>query len=112
MKKIVAALLVVALMMSVAGCSAKQKIIGTWEMEASVMGLTVSTSYTFHEDGTGTMSAMLISGLEFTYEVEGNVLTIHSVLGISSTTEYELSFEGDTMTMTSGGESMTLTKVK
>ena len=76
------------------------------------MGLTVNTSYTFREDGTGSMSAMLLSGLEFTYEVEGNELTIHSVLGISSATVYELSFEGDTMTMTSGGESLTLTKVK
>ena len=112
MKSFAAVLLIVAILMSFAGCTAKQKIIGTWEMKASLMGMTVGTSYTFREDGTGTMSAMLISGLEFTYEVQGNTLTIHSVLGFSSAAEYELSFKGDTMTMTADGESMTLTKVK
>lgn len=113
MKRFVAVLLVTVMIMSFSACSAKQKIIGTWENEASALGITVETTYTFREDGTGTMTTLLVPGLDFTYEVSGDVLTITtSVLGVGGSAEYELLFENDTMTMTSSGESLTLTKVK
>ena len=113
MKRFAAVLLVVALMMSFAACSAEQKIVGTWKNETTALGLTVETTYTFREDGTGTMTTILVPGLEFTYKVSGDVLTITtSVLGVGGSAEYEMVYEKDTMTMTSSGESLTLTKVK
>lgn len=113
MKKVTALLLVLVLMLCFAGCTPQQKIIGTWKNQTSALGVVVETSYTFNEDGTGTMSTFLLTGIAFTYTISGDVLTITSnVLGVEGTTEFQVEFEGDRLTMTANGESVTLTKEK
>ena len=113
MRRIAALLLVLGLVLSFAACSAEQKIVGTWKNQTTAMGVVVETTYTFHEDGTGTLSTILVPSMDFTYKVSDDVLTIRAdVLGIGGSVDYQLTFDGDQMTMTSTGESLTLTKVK
>ena len=113
MRKAVAMILIAAVVIGLAACSAEQKILGTWKNQTSALGVVVETTYTFREDGTGTLSTFLVSGLEFTYSISGEELIISTgILGMESQTKYQISFRGDELTMTSEGEALTLVKVK
>ncbi len=75
------------------------KLVGTWTESSSMLGVTVTTEYTFAEDGTGNISISGI-GTDFTYTAEDGKLCITlSALGASETVEYTYTIEGDTLTL-------------
>jgi len=100
------------------GCSAKSKLVGTWETEtqASIFGFEVSTgtvSFTFEKDGTGSFTGELGStglsgGQDFTYTVEKDQLT--TTFDSGNTVVYTFTVEKDVLKL-DGDVDLELTKV-
>lgn len=106
-----AALALLLALTALSGCSNEKKLIGTWINQTETLGVVVETSYTFNENGSGSLTSALGVGLSFDYTVDGDNLTIvTSVLGIASTNVYTFSISGDTLTLTKDGTSTVLTK--
>lgn len=106
-------LLVVALAMTLLGCSQKAALVGQWSYKESLWGVATETVYTFEKDGSGTVSTLLGVNLVISYTVEENQLTIHSsVFGVDSTEAYTFTVKGDTLTLVSSDKTMQLTRVK
>ena len=107
MKKIISIALVMCLALVLfAGCGSNEdKIIGTWKgsVETGILNTSVNVEYTFNEDGTGSMPVLKSSvgiDVNFTYTIEGDVLTIVTDASILSQTKvYAMVFEGDTLTL-------------
>lgn len=113
MKKTVSILLVVlSLVLMFSGCmKPEDKIIGTWNGEASLLGVVADYSFTFNEDGTGKMSTALEIGVSMTYTISDTTLDITtSVLGISNTKSYTYAFDKNTLTLNDGNDTIVLTK--
>ena len=109
--KFAALLCALAMLASLSSCFGKSRLVGTWTSSSSVLGMEVSTSYTFEKDGTGRMSTVLGIDVPFTYDVSGGSLFItSSVLGTQSTVEYSYKISGNTLYLTSDGETLALTK--
>lgn len=126
MKKVLSIVMVMCLAVALfTGCSAlsgvlnEAKIIGTWEgeVETGLFGTTVDITYTFEEDGVGSMP-LLDSGIgvnvNFSYTIEEDTLTIKTESEwLSQTNVYTMEFEGDTLTLTDAdGEKLVLTKAE
>lgn len=126
MKKALSIIMVMCIAIGLfAGCSSltgainESKLIGTWECEkeTGLFGTTVDLTYTFEEDGKGSMP-LLDSGIgvdvNFTYTVEEDILTIKVESDLLSRTDvYTMVFEDDVLTLTDdSGEVLELTKVE
>lgn len=112
MKKVVATLLLMAMALMFCFCAVPEKsIVGEWTSKVTVLGVVTETTYTFNDDGTGSISNVLDIAFTYAFEDEKLVMTM-SILGMESSIEYDYSFKGDTLVLTSEGESVTLEKVK
>jgi len=113
MKKAISVVLVVLCVAWLfAACQKPEKqIIGTWNGSASLLGLEADYSFTFNEDGTGKMTTALEIGVEMTYTITEDTISITtSVLGIDNTKDYGYSFDKDTLTLIDGSNAIILTK--
>lgn len=113
MKKVMSVVLVVLCVLTLfSGCAnPEKKIIGTWNGEENVLGVVAKYSFTFNEDGTGSMTAALDIGVAMTYTIEDDKLNITtSILGINNTKTYTYAFEGDQLLLTEGDTTIMLTK--
>ena len=113
MKKVISCILVLVCVLTVlTACgNSPRRLIGTWTGETSVLGVVAKYSFTFNEDGTGSMTAALDIGVATTYTVDGDQLSItYSVLGIGTTKTYTFSFEGDNLILNDGSVAIVLTK--
>ena len=113
MKKTVSLILVVlSVVLLLTGCmKPEKKIIGTWNGEATLLGVVAEYSFTFNEDGTGKMSTGMDIGVSMTYTISDTQLDITtSVLGINSTKTYTYAFDKNTLTLNDGSDSIVLTK--
>jgi hypothetical protein len=113
MKKVISCVLIVLCILTVFASCAKpeKKILGTWTGEENILGVVAKYSFTFNEDGTGSVTAALDVGAAMTYKIEGDQLSVTtSVLGISNTRTYTFVFEGDTLILNDGSKQITLTK--
>ncbi|MCH5199252.1 MAG: hypothetical protein J1E34_10160, partial [Oscillospiraceae bacterium] len=100
MKKTVSVILVICCVAALfCGCQKpEQKIIGTWNGSASLLGIEADYSFTFNEDGTGKMSAALDIGVQMTYTITADTISITtSILGIDNTKDYGYSFGKNTL---------------
>ena len=111
MKKAVAVVLLVAIVLGLCACTLAEKmILGTWKTQTKVLGLETEVSYTFKEDGTGVRSGVL--DLDFTYTMDGDRLTITtSVLGVDMDEEYTFQISGKELVLTRESETITLVRV-
>ncbi|MBQ7639332.1 MAG: hypothetical protein IJS90_10570 [Clostridia bacterium] len=113
MKKVISVFLVVFCVAALLSSCAKpeKKIIGTWTGSASLLGLEADYSFTFNEDGTGKMTTALEIGVEMTYTITDEKLSVTtSILGLDNTKEYGYSFDKDTLTLIDGSNAIILTK--
>ena len=113
MKKVVSCILIVCCVAALfTGCMKPEKeIIGTWNGEASILGVVAEYSFTFNEDGTGKMTTALDIGVSMTYTITDDKLSVTtSLLGIDNTTVYSYSFGKGTLTLNDGERSIVLTK--
>ncbi|MBE7000540.1 MAG: hypothetical protein IJF34_06600 [Clostridia bacterium] len=112
MKKLILPLIVALLVLALASCTLGG-VVGSWKSETEILGFSAETVYTFEKDGNGRYSTLLGVDVDFTYTLEDGILTITThALGLSNSTEYECSRDGDTLTLTKDGTSVTLTKVE
>ena len=111
MKKAVAVVLLVAIVLGLCACTLAEKmILGTWKTQTKVLGLETEVSYTFKEDGTGVRSGVL--DMDFTYTMDGDRLTITtSVLGVDLDEEYTFQISGKELVLTRESETITLVRV-
>lgn len=111
MKKAVAVVLLVAIVLGLCACTLAEKmILGTWKTQTKVLGLETEVSYTFKEDGTGVRSGVL--DMDFTYTMDGDRLTITtSVLGVDVEEEYTFQISGKELVLTRESETITLVRV-
>lgn len=113
MKKIVAFMLVTVIALSLFACAAPEKaIVGSWKTQSKVLdSVTIETTYTFNEDGTGSLSNVI--DIAFTYSIEGDKLSITTTtLGIENTEEYFFDLQGSKLTLTDAKNTIELEKVK
>ena len=93
---------IILIIASLAACSGNEdRIVGTWKhQETGLLGIVTETSYTFSEDGSGSVTALGVPAA-FTYTLEKDELCLtFTVLGVSTTSEYTVSISGDTLKMT------------
>ncbi len=90
-------------------------LVGNWELTESVEGYELSLTATFNSNLTGTMSTVLTFEGEtvtenesFTWSTDGNKLTL-IINGMTEISTYSIS--GNTLTVTSDGENIVLTRV-
>jgi len=106
----IALVLVVACLLCACGVS-QRSLVGTWKYQQTVLGVVTETTYVFNEDGTGTVKNIV--DVDFTYTLTDDQLTITTtVLGISGTETYTVSFDGGKLVMANGTETLYLEKVK
>ena len=113
MKKVISCVLIVVCVLTVfAACTKpEKKILGTWTGEENVLGVVAKYSFTFNENGTGSMTAALDVGVAMTYTIDGDKLSITTaILGISNTKTYTYAFEDDHLILNDGENQITLTK--
>ncbi len=108
MKKTLCIILAVMLIaVSLCACGGSNSIVGSWSGTTEGIAVTM----TFEKDGSGVLSAL--GGLateKFTYTTEGSTLTVTT--SDDDKEVYEYSLEGDTLSLTMDGETLTLTKNK
>ncbi|MBQ8860151.1 MAG: hypothetical protein IJ015_02290 [Ruminococcus sp.] len=103
----------VVLMLSILLCACGgggNKIVGTWTGSQDGVAVTIS----FNEDGTGVMTAMIIS-VPFTYTAENGVLKMEadeSMADIADFTDAPYKVDGDTLILGEGEEMFELTRLK
>ncbi len=119
MKKIISIVMVLCMVLTLfAGCASNEdKIIGTWKGTTTTefLSLTVDKTYTFNEDGTGTMPILETGvNVSFTYTINEDTLTIITDTAIlSQTYVYTMAFEDNTLTLTdTDGKALVLTKAE
>lgn len=118
-KAIVIVVVLVLVITAFASCGKPEdKLIGTWKGSVKVALLTTEYEITFNEDGTGKISSGSL-GVDLNYTVtEENKLSItaNAELLQSILNEFPwtctFTVEKDTLTLTSGDNVVTLTKVK
>lgn len=112
MRKMLACLLVVVIVIGLCSCAAPEKsIVGTWKNQTTVLGIVTETTYTFNEDGTGIISNVL--DISFTYSCYSEKLLITtSVLGIENTETYSYDFNGDKLLLIGENDIIELVRVK
>ncbi len=112
MKKIAILSMIVILFCSLWSCASPEKaIIGSWVERKTVLGVVTETTYTFNEDSSGKITNVV--DVNFSYTISDDKLLITTkVLGIEDTEEYSFAFDGDTLTLTGNGETVSLEKVK
>lgn len=112
MKKAIATISLVLCILVLVSCGASSKIVGTWTHKSdSVLGISLSQTYTFNSDGTGKCN-LLGTDINFTYTVKDDVVTIKStVLGTESSADYTVAFDGNILKMTdASGDTVEYTK--
>lgn len=90
------------------GCSAKSKLIGSWEGDFEG----VDATYTFEKGGKGEVE---VSGMsfDFEWEVKGDKLNIKmDMMGEEVEEESEFKVKGNTLTLIDGDDEIELKKVK
>lgn len=110
MRRVIACLLIAVMLVGLCACGLQQmRVVGTWKHKSSVLGVATETTYVFESDGTGKKTNVL--DIPFTYSVsDGKLRITTSVLGIETTEEYSLSFDGSKMVMTGKNETLVLEK--
>ena len=111
MKK-VSIVLIIALMISMLLCACGgNPIVGSWTGSLEGVPLTM----VFDEDGSGSLSAMGgLLAVNYTYTAENGVLTLipeegsEDIATFNEGANYEI--DGDTLTISNDGETMTLTR--
>lgn len=115
-KTISVALVLIMVLCALSGCAVKPEkaIIGTWTGSKDILIGTAEYSFTFNEDGTGSMSTPGISlGVEMKYTITDNNLSIvTTVLGISQTNNYTMEFTENTLVLTGDDGAIVLTKAE
>lgn len=102
MKRTIAILLVAVMALTLVACSAKSKLIGTWEGDYDRI--------TFRKDGTGTWAERsdvdrpFGEGDEFHYTVSGNKLTMEGE------DPWTFTIKGNTLTFELNGNTISFTK--
>ncbi|MBQ2971368.1 MAG: hypothetical protein IJE16_02330 [Ruminococcus sp.] len=110
MKKVsalVAVVLVLSIMLCACGGGAN-KLVGTWTGQQDGIAITMS----FNEDGTGVLSAVIIS-VPFTYTAEDGVLKLVPNEGMEDLvdfTETKYQVDGDTLILGEGDDMHELTR--
>lgn len=99
MKRAIAILLIAVMVLTLVACSAKSKLIGTWENPYQTM--------TFHKDGTGTYTTLYGITSPMTYSVSGDKLTM-TIDGVTVSGTFKIS--GKTLTLDTGSRTMVFTK--
>lgn len=98
--------LVAVLILASCGKTKKVSITGSWKADSGT-----ETIYLFNDDGTGKISVGTTVSKAFTYETNDNILKIVTeILGQKDEQEYTYSIDGNVLTMTRNGESVTYTK--
>ena len=127
MKKIIAILMAVVMMFTVAGCGGSaDPLVGTWVLDTSAMteGMTeeeaalvmafmgsMEMTFTFNADGTLKAYANIMGEEESktgTYKAEGGNIVITGEDGTETTTPYTL--EGNKLVIEDNGQSLTFTR--
>ena len=127
MKKIIAILMAVVMMFTVAGCGGSaDPLVGTWVLDTSAMteGMTeeeaalvmafmgsMEITYTFNADGTLKADVSMMGEEESstgTYKAEGGNIVITGEDGTETTIPYTL--EGNKLVMETEGQSLTFTR--
>lgn len=111
MRKTLIALLVMVMVVTLCACSAPEKaVIGTWKSQTTILGVVTETTYTFNEDGTGTMANLV--DVDFTYSfTEDKLLITTTTLGIKNTEEYSFEIKSDEMTLIAEEDTVHLERV-
>lgn len=104
MKRILALLLVLAIVFAFAACSKKDQIIGKWKASDDDYYMT------FEKDGTLVMSGDGMS-FEGTYKVDGDKLTM-TIFGSSTTVKIKSVSGSQLVLVSEDGEAETFTKAK
>lgn len=99
MKRTIAILLLTVMVLTFVACSAKSKLIGTWENPYQTI--------TFLKDGTGLYTTLYGVTSFMTYSVNGDKLTM-TIEGITVSGTVKIS--GKTMTLDTGSRTMVFTK--
>lgn len=85
----------------------KTSMTGTWNTD----GDQDQESFTFNDDGTGTMNLGDDISVNITYKTDGDKLTITtSFLGTSESEDYTYKIKGKTLTLTKDDETVELKK--
>lgn len=112
MKRAIAALLVMVLVLTLCSCASPEKaIVGTWKSQNTVLGVVTETKYVFNEDGTGTMTNIIDIGFTYAFVDEKLVITTET-LGIQSSTEYTYQFDGSKLTLRNDNDTINLEKAE
>ncbi len=112
MRKFVAFLLTVVMVLGLCSCLAEKSIVGTWKSQTTVLGVVTETEYTFNEDGTGKRSNVLAMDFTYSFTEDKKLVMKFSALGIETTEEYTYDFTGSKLVLTGDKETITLEKVK
>ena len=113
-KKIISIVVVCCFLVSLCACGGSNSIVGTWEITEDLLGVDVTTSYTFNADGTGSMNLLGELELDFTYEFpeDGKVQLNTEFLGVTDSMVYGYSIENDTLTLDDGEDWIALQRTK
>ena len=115
MKRLVTALLLICMIM-MSGCNEREKILGKWSADESVIGgIKAGTEYTFTENGTGKKRTVVGVEVDMTYwfDEENGTLTITtSTLGIKNENTYKYRFEKDAVYLTNESEELRLVRIE
>ena len=106
--RIITLVLIVSLLAAMfVGCSAKKKLVGTWEPEDDEGTLTLAN------DGTGTIKAEGMTGT-LTWSVKGDTLSMTiTICGMTDSSEMKYKVSRNTLTLTDeDGEKTVYHKVK
>ncbi|MCQ2505720.1 MAG: DUF5640 domain-containing protein [Lachnospiraceae bacterium] len=98
MKKTIALLLVLVMVLAMTGCVSEMAIRGDWDAGSGV-------TYTFDKDGKGTVKAKVLVDIsvDFTWSLEKDIISItmeKEILGMKAggTSQYKVSIDKDVMT--------------
>ena len=115
MKRTISAVLAVMMLLPIVlltSCGGASALIGTWKTSTDSLFGTVESSYTFEKDGVGSETSLGIT-TDFTYEVEGDTLTIiREIAGIKTLEEFTFEVKGDKLTLTKDNKATIYTKVE
>ena len=105
---IVAVVLILCCMFS--ACGKSEALVGTWTVSEDG----IEMSFIFNSDGTGKITALGgIMTIEYAYKVDGNKITFQEInQEVLGSEPYTYEIKGDKLSLTAGGEVMTLTKEK
>lgn len=101
-KKILMAVLCLALALTFVACKTKSELIGAWDYNNN-------TEYSFEEDGTGALTVIQTNNgkteekaYEYTYKISGNQVKIDFEANIIQDCSYTFTVEGDKLTFVGG----------